>query len=275
MDATPTLRAMTSRRYRGGRPWTLAILLSVAALLIQACSDNSGPAGPSFQCTEARTAQTRTVSAAATCGPAPSTGHADTAGQIRVQVGVNPNTIEIGRRAGVTVFVTNTNGLPLPDKLVQLSPDVGTLDVTVGRTNAQGQFSSSLRIAATDTTAGKTSATVTAFVEGAVGNAVVNFAANPVLSVSPGDTTQAVTGASSCLVGGFSVQFTVSGGVPPYTFTVTGTLPGDSITQSGLYSVGTFTIPIGSNVADVVTVTDSQGNQVSRQILITCSKTPT
>jgi hypothetical protein len=159
------------------RPWTLvAFGLLMTATLIQACSDNDGTSGPRFA-----------------GGPAATTGFANTSADIRVVVGVNPNTITPGRRAGVTAFVTNLNGQPLPGKMVQFSTDVGTLDQTVVFTNASGQASTTLSVSPTDAAnaQGTTSATVTAFVEAAVpGIGLVNF--GPPLA-SPSTTPAAPT----------------------------------------------------------------------------------
>jgi hypothetical protein len=158
------------------RPWPLVVFgLLMTATLLQACSDNNGTTGPRFA-----------------GGPAATTGFANTSANIRVVVGVNPNTITPGRRAGVTAFVTNENGHPLAGKRVQFSTDVGTLDQTVVVTNASGQASTTLSITPTDAAnAPGTSATVVAFVEAAdPGTGVVNF--GPPLA-SPSTTPAAPT----------------------------------------------------------------------------------
>ena len=156
MGATPMDRVMERAGTRRGR-FLVVSVLALVAVFVQACSDNRGPAGPTFG--------------------AGQTGHADTAANIRVQVAINPNTIELGRRAGITVLVTNTNGRPLEGRHVQLSTNVGQLDVVDGVTDALGKFVSFIRITEQDAAnaAGLVQATVRAFVEGAVGEATVNF----------------------------------------------------------------------------------------------------
>lgn len=253
MGATgkPDLMGSRSRR---GRHGALPVVL-LWGLLLAACSDNKGPAGPSG------TGQT---------------GHADTTAQIRVQVAVNPNTIELGRRAGITVLVTNLNGRPLEGRHVQLSTDVGKLDVVDGVTDRDGKFTSALRITEQDAlnAAGLTVATVTAFVEGAVGTARVNFGKLTPLVLTPSTVTQSVpaTGATCASVGGFTTQFTVSGGVPPYTFTTSG-FAGSTISGSGLYTFPLIPgVTGGFKVVDTVTVTDSAGQSASATITVECVK---
>jgi Calx-beta domain len=152
--------AMGKTRSRQAGFWCLAVVL-LAGLLSQACSDNKGPAGPTFGSGQ--------------------TGTADTAADIRVQVAVNPNTIRLGQRAGITVLATNTNGRPLQGRHVQVSTTVGRLDRVDGFTDAAGKFVTFLTITDADArnAAGLTEAEVTAFVEGAVGTADVNFGVPP------------------------------------------------------------------------------------------------
>ena len=232
--------------------WTLAVV-ALVGLLVQACSDNKGPAGPSF--------------------PSGQTGHADTPAQILVRVAINAGTIELNRRAGITVVVTNLNGRPLANRLVQLSTTVGTLDRVDGFTDADGKFVTTLRVTEADAT-GRTSATVTAFVEGASGQGTINFVSPEQLVISPATVDQNVsTTGTTCTVGGFSTQFTVSGGVPPYTLTLAGTT-GGSVTSGGLYTVAPFTIPVGT-AGDLVTVTDNRGATNFAKITFTCMKQAT
>lgn len=133
--------------------WLLGASLLLAALG-QACTDQSGSTGPTF--------------------PAGQTGQADTVSQTRVQVAVNPNQIELGRRAGITVLVTNnTSGRPLEGRQVQVSTSHGRLDTVDGVTGADGKFVTFLFAPCGSVTAG-TAVTVTAFVEGASGSATVN-----------------------------------------------------------------------------------------------------
>ena len=126
MEHMPIDRATRSRGARGPGAWAVAVL-ALFAVLVQACSDNKGPAGPTFG-----------ASTVGTAGP----------GQVRVQVAVNPNTIQPGRQAGVTVLVTNANGVPLEGRMVQLSTTIGTLSIVDGFTDAVGKFVSFLRITA-------------------------------------------------------------------------------------------------------------------------------
>lgn len=267
-------RSPPSARRRGPwsvGPWVLAIpgLLVAAGLLIQACSDNKGTTGPKFA-----------------GGPAASTGFANTAADIVVQVGINPNSITPGQRAGVTAFVANKNGQPLAGKKVQFSTDVGSLDVTVGTTNAGGQFSTTIRISATDAAnSGKTAATVTVFVEGAIGTGIVNYGAGVVLVLIPESSTQTVgatldatlpAGPDSCpAVGGFTVTYTVSGGVPPYTFSTSGAYPGATVSGAGLYTAPLIgPVGIGFKSIDTVTVKDSLGVTDTSSVTVECV-TPT
>jgi len=234
--------------------WTLAILV-VMGLLAQACSDNKGPAGPAFG--------------------AGQTGHADTTAQIRVQVAINPNSIELGRRAGVTVLVTNIpGGKPLEGRHVQVSTDVGTLDQVDGFTDAAGKFVTFIKITALDAAnaAGLTVATVTAFVEGATGSATVNFVTPAPLSIIPSAVTRTFGSgaATTCAISAFTVQFTVTGGAPPYTFATSGVI-GGSVSGSGLYSVPALTLTEGSTLTETVTVVDSQGAAATATVTVTCA----
>ena len=249
----------SGRRGRPGgvRPWTLVVLgfLLLASVLGQACSDNSGTSRPKFA-----------------GGPAATTGFANTADQINVVVGINPNSITPGQRAGVTAFVTNDSGLPLAGKLVQFSTDVGTLDTTVGTTNSRGQFSTFLRISPVEAAnaPGRT-AKVMAFVEGATpAEGTVNF--GPV-NVDTG-TTIAITPSSvnraQANVGGvcnFAVQFTAIRAIPPVTFT--SGVPG-AVSSGGLYVARG--VPAGDAIQDTVTATDSTGRTASTgNLMLTCN----
>jgi len=263
-------------------------LLLVAGTLIQACSDNNGATGPRFECREEKGG----VKVLSQCAgsPAPTTGFANTSAEIRIQVAVNPNSISPGQRAGITAFVGNLNGQPLAGKTVQFSTDVGSLDKTAVTTNAQGQASTTLRVSSDDVTnSGKTAATVTAFVDGAVGQGTVNFGGNPVpptpaaLLLSP-PTIALIEGAAgpspgTCTSGPFgaapfSAQFTASGGVPPYTFSTSGLVSGATVTGSGKYTApGLGAKNGGFTVADTVTVVDTTGTAKSGTVVISCTAT--
>jgi hypothetical protein len=250
MCATGRGKTLGSTGSGRARIFLVAALLLLGAL-VQACSDQKGSKGTSF--------------------PTGTTGNAETSANIRVQVGINPNTIELGRSAGITVLATNTNGLPLEGRLVQLTTSLGQLSVVDGFTDAAGKFVSALRVTATDVAnAGSlTSATVTAFVEGASGSAIVNFALPPTpgtLIVSP--STLSLTNPSVLGVcAAFQRQFTISGGVPPYSATTFA--PGTSITRSGLYTFPA--ILTGQMVSDTITVVDSANTTVNVNVSITCS----
>jgi hypothetical protein len=232
---------MGSRRHA----FLVLSVLALVAMFVQACSDNKGPAGPTFG--------------------AGQTGHADTAAQIVVQVAINPNTIELGRRAGITVLVTNLNGRPLQGRHVQLSTNVGQLDVVDGFTDAGGKFVSFIRITEQDAAnaAGLVQATVIAFVEGATGQGTVNFGGTPVLTINPAaisfGTLSNVNGACTA-----SRPFAVAGGVPPYD--ISSQAAGSSV-SGGVYRITTNIGPI----ADTIRVVDSTGATVTAVVTGTCS----
>jgi hypothetical protein len=235
----PVGRGLGSWRRRPG--WLVALV--VAATVAAGCSDNNGRMTPTSAST---------------------TGFADSAADIRVQLGVNPNSITPGRRAGVTAFVTNTRGLPLAGKTVQFSTDVGSLDRTVVTTNASGQASTTLSITPTDAinAQGQTSATVTAFVDGAVGTGTVNFGAPSTLVIIPGTVSQTnTTGGASCA---FTVNFSASGGTPPFTFSA-------GIAANLVGTTYSTPVNVGGTVTDTVTVTDSVGATASAPVSLTCN----
>jgi hypothetical protein len=281
MDAKLSPPSARRRRPWAVRPWTLVVLalLLVAGTLIQACTDNDHTTGPTFACNEkpvGRGAGSGNARSLAACpqsgGPVPTTGFANTSAEIRVQVGINPNSITPGTRAGVTAFVTNLNGQPLAGKNVQFSTDVGSLDQTVVPTNAQGQASTTLRVTATDVAnaTGKTAATVTAFVEGASGQGTVTFGPNPTpapLTLTPPSVT--LTQKQIAGVCSFTAQFTAAGGTPPLIFS--SGIPG-AVDGSGLYTrTGANAVAQGTTIADTVTVTDSAGQTASATVSLTCT----
>ncbi len=151
-------RTMGSTGSGRSRLWLLALVLLAGGALVQACTDNKGGGGPF---------------------PTGQTGHADTPSEMIVRVGVNPNRVELNRRAGITVLVTNFNGRALPGRHVQLSTSADRLQVLVdgalldqvdGFTDIDGKFVAFLFC---DPAVGGVTATITAFVEGAVGTGTV------------------------------------------------------------------------------------------------------
>jgi hypothetical protein len=236
---------MGKTRSRHAGFWCLAVVL-LAGLLSQACSDNKGPAGPTLG--------------------AGQTGTADTAADIRVQVAVNPNTIRLGQRAGITVLATNTNGRPLQGRHVQVSTTVGRLDRVDGFTDAAGKFVTFLTITDADArnAAGLTEAEVTAFVEGAVGTADVNFGVPPpvtpttpptngngavttVVTIMAPDPTAAET--PPLETGTLVVERT---GSTAAALTVNFTVGGTAMQGTDYSSIGTsVSIPAGSTTANI------------------------
>lgn len=282
MDSRLSLPRARRRGPWGARPWTLVVLglLLVVGTLIQACSDNNGTTGPTFECQQ----QKGGVKVIAECAgsPAPTTGFANTSAEIRVQVGVNPNAITPGRRAGVTAFVTNLNGQPLAGRKVQFSTTVGTLDKTVVETNSAGQASTTLSITPVDAAnSGTTFATVTAFVDGALAEARVNYGAATALALIPTTVTRnfgadtiggvGLTFDTCSTFGPVTVTFTVSGGVPPLKFSTSGAFPGASVSSGGVYTAPNIG-PVGINteVIDTVTVTDAIGNTATATVNVKC-----
>jgi hypothetical protein len=266
MDAAASRRVFGGRGRRWPKTGLLAALV-LAGVLVHGCSDNNGRV---------------------TQNTVPVIGVANTSANITVQVGVNPNSITPGRRAGVTAFVTNTNGFPLAGKSVQFSTTVGRLDQTVVTTNAAGQASTTLSITATDAqNAGGTAATVTANVEGAVGTGSVNFGTPTpptVLALNPSSIqlTEGASGATpgTCTTGPFaaagtfSAQFTVSGGVPPYRFSAAGAVPGATVSTTGTYRAPVLGVRAGGfTTTDAVTVVDSTGTAVTSDLEINCRAT--
>ena len=231
MDARRTQR--TTKAHKAHRAWILAIL--ALAALVQACTDNNGKSpGPTF--------------------PSGTTGFASTGADLTVQVAVNPNTIQPGRRSGVTVLVLNRNGRGVPGKHVQLSTTIGELDVVDGFTDADGKFVSWLKISEQAASVA-TSGTVTAFVEGKTGSATVTSGENVALVVLPTflvipDVTNV---GGSCTV---SRTFEIVGGVPPFQIAAisgTSSVSGRSVTM-------TTTVPAGTSIVLAFQVADSLGN---------------
>jgi hypothetical protein len=187
MDSRHAVPSTRRRGPWGARPGTLAALglLLVAGLLIQACSDNEGTVGPSFECREEKGGPR--VLAQCTASPAPTTGFANTSANILIRVSANPASTEPGRRVTITVFVTNAAGVlggsgqPLAGKRVFVNTSTstaafGTVDSPSGVTDANGLYTTTMIVRCSDAgivtpppSGGLTVSTVTvdAFVDGA------------------------------------------------------------------------------------------------------------
>ena len=137
---------------RDYRFWLVAILAAVV-VLIQACSDNTGPAGPHFQ-------NGQTV---------PTVGTADTAAGLVTTVIPDSTTVPTGHETGITVLVTNLNGFPIPGRQVQLVADGGQFQTpALGVTDARGRFVTIFVCLASDDGLTRT---IKVFVQGATGTA--------------------------------------------------------------------------------------------------------
>lgn len=132
MGATARRGAMGSTGSASRTTWMLVGLLAVGPL-VQACSDNKGPAGPSF--------------------PASQAGDPATGGFIDLLLEAAP-----GGQFIVTAFVLSGNGRPAGGRQVFLHTTAGRLDPPQGLTDGNGQFQSTLTC--------NGAATVTAFSEG-------------------------------------------------------------------------------------------------------------
>jgi len=165
----------------------LALLL-VAGTLIQACSDNNGTTGPKFECRE----QKGGVKVLTQCTGSPARVVGDAiggpTGTINVQVAVQPGTVDRGRRAGVTFFLTNLNGFPLPGRTIAFSSNAGKFDTLSGVTGADGTFSTTMLVTCEAVTG---SGSITAVVEG---KSVVLADAFTVVTASSNDPCPAGTG---------------------------------------------------------------------------------
>lgn len=130
MDATSSSRVTGGGRRRGLGPGllTVGILLAVGAVL-QACSDNKGPAGPSF-----RGAPVKVVGDAIG-GPN---------GTINIKASVSPGVITRGRRATVEILLTSPGGAPLVGRRVFLSSPGGRFDQASGVSDGNGIFSTTM-----------------------------------------------------------------------------------------------------------------------------------
>lgn len=221
-------------RCRSGRSPLVGLLL--LPLLLAACSDNKGPAGPTFGTSVTGTASN---------------------GQFVLTVNINPNNVEPGQRAGITVRATTVNGAPLEGREVQLSTTHGVLDRVAGVTDAAGRFVAFITIPAPagGNTPGNipSQVTITATVDGLQAQGVLNVALPGALQVIPGTAT---------LAPGARQFFNCVGGVPPYRWEPSGgTLDvstGPTVRFTAGTALGQFTLKC----------TDSAGNAAAATITI-------
>jgi hypothetical protein len=120
-------RATGGRQVRGAGPLALAALLLIGALQ-QACSDNTGPVGPTFPAK---------VVGDAIGGPA---------GTINIQASVSPGIVDRGRRASVTIMLTSAGGAPLQGRQVVVSSTGGRFDQSSGTTDGDGIFRTTIYV---------------------------------------------------------------------------------------------------------------------------------
>jgi hypothetical protein len=244
MDATLSPPSARRRRSWAVRPWTLVVLalLLVAGTLIQACSDNNGTTGPKFECRE----QKGGVKVLTQCTGSPARVVGDAiggpTGTINVQVAVQPGTVDRGRRAGVTFFLTNLNGFPLPGRTIAFSSNAGKFDTLSGVTGADGTFSTTMLVTCEAVTG---SGSIAVVVEG---KSVVLTDAFTVVTASSNDPCPAGTGVPPATGGG--------GGATLPSVSISASDP--SATESS-GDTGTFTVtrnPAGtSQLAVFYTVT--------------------
>ncbi len=215
-----------SRGPLGIRLSTLVVFgfLLVAGTLIQACSDNNGTSGPTFECAEVKAPQSTAKGtkgstnvrslAACTGSPAPSTGFANTSADIIIRVSANPASAEPGRRVTITVSVTNGGagggaGLPLAGKPVLVNTSTngatafGTVDGPSGVTDANGIYQTTMIVRCVD--AGVVPATTPPAPEPATGQE----AATVTVDAFVDGASSAATGTSA------TVSVTGSSGNPP------------------------------------------------------------
>jgi hypothetical protein len=278
MDATLSPPSARRRRSWAVRPWTLVVLalLLVAGTLIQACSDNNGTTGPKFECRE----QKGGVKVLTQCTGSPARVVGDAiggpTGTINVQVAVQPGTVDRGRRAGVTFFLTNLNGFPLPGRTIAFSSNAGKFDTLSGVTGADGTFSTTMLVTCEAVTG---SGSIAVVVEG---KSVVLTDAFTVVTASSNDPCPAGTGvppatggggaslpvvsivattptanATSGATGLFTVSRSVSSASPLTVFyTVAGTATPIAACPGGDYATlsGSVTIP-ANQLSQTITVT--------------------
>lgn len=215
------------------------LLLGVLLLpvLLVACSDNKSNKGPRF--------------GAAITGTS-------TGGAFLITITINPNNVEPGQQAGITVVVATFNGAPIAGRPVQLSTSGGRLSTVSGTTDPAGKFVAFITVDAPGggNTPGNIPATVTitATVDGLSASAILTIGAPAGLSITPGGPVT--------LSPGQAQTFTAAGGIEPYRWTATGgtlnTCCVPTVTYTAGTAVGNFSI----------TVTDARGNSASATIVI-------
>ncbi|MGH7358521.1 MAG: hypothetical protein ACREJR_06895, partial [Candidatus Rokuibacteriota bacterium] len=181
-------------------------LLVLTGSLLQACSDNNGTVGPTFQCQD-KHGETKKggVKNLAEC-TAPTTGFADTSSNILIRVSANPASTEPGRSVTITVLVTNGagqvgggSGQPLAGRRVFVStsaapPVGGQIDAPSGVTDANGIYRTSMIVRCVD--AGVVPPVEPAPEEPASGNTVTTVTVNAFVD----GATSAVGGTSATVV---------------------------------------------------------------------------
>jgi len=215
---------------RGYRGVICLLLLLLVPILIVACSEQKHN-GPTY--------------------PASVTG-VSTNGQLTLILTINPNNINKGDTAGITVTTQTPNGVAVPGKKVNLSTTGGTLAAVFGVTDAGGKFATSLHVPQDYN--GPSPITVTAASDSA--SASVNVFLNDLglLRIDPAGPLTLAPGDRQTL--------TCVGGVPPYRWEVSGgTL--------NRHNEPTVIFTAGSSVGTFfVKCTDSAGNSASVQITI-------
>jgi hypothetical protein len=148
MDAKLSPPSARRRGPRGIRPPTLVVfgLLLLAGTLIQACSDNNGSSGPTFECRE----QKGGVKVLTQCTGSPARVVGDAVGgpngTLNIQATVTPGVIDRGRRGGVQILLTSANGAPIQGGTVAVSSPGGKFDSSGGKTDPNGTFSTTMLV---------------------------------------------------------------------------------------------------------------------------------
>ena len=215
---------------RGCRGAIYLLLLLLVPILIVACSEQKHN-GPTF--------------------PASTTG-ISTNGLLTLILSVNPNNINKGGTAGITVTTQTPNGASVPNKKVNLSTTGGTLAAVFGVTDAGGKFATSLRVPQDYN--GPSPITVTAASDSASTSVDVFLNDLGLLRIDPPGPLTMAPGDRQFL--------NCVGGVPPYRWEPSGGSLNRTNEPSVIFTagsaVGTF----------FVKCSDSAGNSASVQITI-------